>query len=57
MVLTSDAGFILQESTDPYEICVNLTEPPFGQDLTVTIATEEFASAKSISLNLDNVLH
>ena len=48
VVLSRDAGFILQESTDPYEICVNLIEPPSGQDLTVTIAAEEFASAKGI---------
>lgn len=49
VTLTRDEGFTLQESTEPYKICVNLVEPPSGQDLTVIIAAEEFASAKGIA--------
>ena len=36
---------LLNESPNPYQFCVTLSEPPNGADLTVSIAPSGFATA------------
>ena len=47
MTLSSSEGIILQERSDPYQICVGLSASPSGSDLTVSISSTGSANCKN----------
>lgn len=47
MTLNSGEGTNLEERSDPYQICVDLSASPSGGDLTVTFSSTGSATCKS----------
>ena len=47
MTLSSSEGINLQERSDPYQVCVDLSASPSGSDLTVSISSTGSANCKN----------
>ena len=47
MTLSSNEGTNLQERSDPYQVCVDLSASPSGSDLTVSISSTGSANCKN----------
>ena len=47
LTLSSIEGIALQERSDPYQICVDLSASPSGGDLTVSFSSTGSATCKN----------